>query len=109
MVCKLDPSRSQNLPQQYAIPLTGSPTIVAIVLGLKYTLGEELGLYLQMFSYVLAGGLTYLLVLHLTARSFSRQVLELVRLVLPDLSQGKPEQDALCFDSSSRSGVRTTV
>jgi len=68
--------------RQYVPQLTGSLTMVAIVLGLKYILGEELGLYLRLFIYVLAGGLTYLLILHLTARSLSRRVLELVRLVL---------------------------
>jgi PST family polysaccharide transporter len=71
--------------QQYVSPLTGSLAMLATVLGLKYTLGEELGLYLQLFIYVLAGGVVYVLVLHLTARSLSRQVLELVRLVLPGL------------------------
>ena len=56
--------------------------MVIVVGGLKYILGEELGLYLQLFIYVLAGGVTYLLVLHLTARSLSRQILELARLAL---------------------------
>lgn len=68
--------------RQYVKPLTSSLVMATIVLALKYVLGE-LGLYLQLFIYCFAGTLVYLLLIHLTAPSLSRQVRELIRLSLP--------------------------
>jgi O-antigen/teichoic acid export membrane protein len=76
--------------RQYVAPLTSSLAMVAFVLGLKYiVLSEGLDLRLRLFIYILGGFLTYLLVIQLTARSISRQVLELIRLVLPNLNLRK--------------------
>lgn len=76
--------------RQYIVPLTSSLAMVAMVWGLKYVIPSEgLGLYLRLFIYVLGGAVTYLLVIQLTARSVSGQVLELIRLVLPNLNLRK--------------------
>lgn len=70
--------------RQFAAPLLASLIMVLVITGLKYVLKhQELNLYLQLFIYLAAGGLTYLLVIGLTARSLSRQVLELVGLAFP--------------------------
>jgi O-antigen/teichoic acid export membrane protein len=70
---------------QFVAPLSASLTMVVIIMGLKYVLkDQELNLYLQLSFYLTVGVLTYLLAIVLTARSLSRQVLELVSLVLPD-------------------------
>jgi len=69
--------------RQYITPLTGSLVMATIVLGLRYVLGEALGLYLQLFIYWLVGTLVYVLFIHLTAPSLSRQVRDLIFLVLP--------------------------
>jgi PST family polysaccharide transporter len=75
--------------RQYVAPLTSSLAMVAIVLGLKYVLSAGLDVRWQLFIYVLTGALTYILVIQLTARSISRQVLDLIRLALPNLKLGK--------------------
>jgi O-antigen/teichoic acid export membrane protein len=70
---------------QFVAPLSASLIMVAILMGLKYVFKHQgLNLYLQLSIYLTAGVLTYLLVIVLTARSLSRQVLELVSLVLPN-------------------------
>ncbi len=70
---------------QFVAPLSASLVMVIVILGLRYVFKRpELNLYLQLSIYLTAGALTYLLVIILTARSLSRQVLELVSLVLPD-------------------------
>ena len=71
--------------RQYVAPLVGSTIMIAVVLGLKYLLSNKLDLYSALFIYVLGGILAYLLVIQLIAPSLSRQVLELGRLVLPNL------------------------
>jgi hypothetical protein len=59
--------------------------MVIVVMGLKYVLKDHgLHLYLQLFIYIIAGALTYLLVIQLIAPSLSRQVLALVDSALPD-------------------------
>jgi O-antigen/teichoic acid export membrane protein len=69
---------------QFVAPLSASLLMVIVIMGLKQVLkSEELNLYLQLFIYVTAGALTYLLVIGLTARSLAQQVLELVNLALP--------------------------
>ncbi|MFN8454774.1 MAG: MOP flippase family protein [Anaerolineae bacterium] len=69
---------------QFVAPLAASLLMVIIMGGLKHVLKDQaLNLYLQLSIYLTAGGLTYLLVIVLIARSLSRQVLELVSLVLP--------------------------
>jgi len=70
--------------RQFVAPLSASLVMVIAIVGLKHVLKDQaLNLYLQLSIYLTAGVLTYLLVIVLTARSLSRQVLELVRLVLP--------------------------
>jgi PST family polysaccharide transporter len=69
---------------QFVAPLSAALIMVATILGLKYVLRHQgLSLHLQLSIYVPAGGLIYLLVIVLTARSLSRQVLELASLALP--------------------------
>ena len=75
---------------QFAPSLSASLIMVAVILGLKYLLRDRsLNLYLELSIYVLAGALTYGLVIGLTARSLFRQVLELASLVLPGWKLGK--------------------
>jgi hypothetical protein len=58
--------------------------MVVVIMGLKYLLRDQsLNIYLELAIYLLAGGLTYLLVIGLTARSLYHQVLELATLALP--------------------------
>lgn len=71
--------------RQYVVPLSASLIMVIVIVGLKQVFkNQELNLYLQLFVYLTAGALTYLLVIVLSARSLSRQVLELVRLTFPN-------------------------
>jgi len=68
---------------QFAPPLSASLIMVAVIVGLKYLFRDQSSnLYLELSIYLLAGVLTYVLVIGLTARSLFRQVLELVSLVL---------------------------
>jgi PST family polysaccharide transporter len=67
---------------QFVPPLSASLIMVAVIVGLKYLFRDQsLNLYLELSIYLLAGGLTYVLVIGLTARSLFRQMLELVNLV----------------------------
>lgn len=69
---------------QFATPLLASITMIAVVAGLKYLLRDQgINLYLQLSVYVAAGGLTYLLMIGLTARSLTQQLLALVSLAFP--------------------------
>lgn len=69
---------------QFVAPLSASLIMVAAIIGLKYVIkNQELNLYVQLSIYLMAAVLAYLLVILLMARSLSRQVLELVSLVLP--------------------------
>ena len=77
---------------QFASPLSASLMMVAVIVGLKYFFRDQsLNLYLELSIYLLAGVLTYGLVIGLTARSLYRQVLELVSLVLPRWKLWKKE------------------
>ena len=70
--------------RQFAVPLFASLIMVTVILGLKQSHGiQELNLYLRLFILIAAGSLTYLMVIVLTARSLSRQMLELASLALP--------------------------
>lgn len=74
---------------QFVIPLTASLLMVAVVWGLKSVLAEQVGDYVLVASCVLAGALTYLLIVRITAPAKFRQVLELIGLVFPKLKLGK--------------------
>ncbi len=70
--------------RQFAAPLSASLIMAIVIVGLKNVFQHQgLNLYLQLSAYLMAGGLTYLLVMGLAARSLSRQVLELVSLAVP--------------------------
>jgi PST family polysaccharide transporter len=70
--------------RQLVIPLSASLAMVGVIVGLKYIfMHQELNLYLQLSSLLIAGVLSYLLIMGLTARSLCRQVLELIRLAFP--------------------------
>ena len=76
--------------RQFAPPLLSSVMMVALIAGLKYLLRDQsLNLYLELSIYILAGVLTYLLVIGLMARQLYQQVLELVSIVLPKSRFGK--------------------
>lgn len=70
--------------RQFIPPLIASLTMVAAVVVLKYFLKNlSMNLYLEFSIYVLAGALTYVLVIGLTARQLYQELLGLVSLVLP--------------------------
>ena len=76
--------------RQFVTPLSASLIMIVVMLGSKYIFNlEESNLYLQLAIYLPAGVLSYLLVMGLTARSLSRQVLELVTLALPKFKPKK--------------------
>jgi O-antigen/teichoic acid export membrane protein len=81
---------------QFVAPLSASLVMVAVIMGLKQALRQQVvNLYLQVFLYVAAGALTYLLVIVLIARSLALQVLGHVRLALPDTNLGERLRKAL--------------
>lgn len=69
---------------QFVAPLAASLTMVAVVVTVQKVL-EPYGLnrYLLLSIYVTLGGLIYLAVIGLTARTLWRQVLELIKLAFP--------------------------
>jgi PST family polysaccharide transporter len=70
--------------RQFSPALFASLMMVVVIMGLKQFFSDQsLNPYLELAIYVLAGGLTYVLVIGLTARSLYHQVLELVSLALP--------------------------
>ena len=70
--------------RQFVAPLSASLIMVIVIVGLKNVFQHQgLNLYLQLSVYLTAGGLTYLFVIGLVARSLSREVLELVSLTFP--------------------------
>lgn len=76
--------------RQFVTALSASLIMLIIIMGLKYILKpQQLNLYLQLAIYLSAGVLSYLVAIGLTARSLSRQVLELVRLTFPRLKLKK--------------------
>ena len=71
--------------KQFVAPISASLIMIAVLLGMQYLLRDVgLNLYLELFFLILAGGLTYLVVIGFTARELPRQVLSLVGLALPD-------------------------
>jgi O-antigen/teichoic acid export membrane protein len=69
---------------QFVAPLSASLIMVAVVVGLKYFFRDQaLNVYPELGIYLLAGALTYILLIGLTARSLFRQVFELASIVLP--------------------------
>jgi O-antigen/teichoic acid export membrane protein len=81
---KLFPIDIKNYLGQFMVPLLASLVMVAVVEGLKHALFiQGFHDYLQLFIYVLAGTVSYLLIIFILARSLSWQVLDLVNLALP--------------------------
>jgi O-antigen/teichoic acid export membrane protein len=69
---------------QFVPPLSASLIMVIVVVGLKNAFEHQrLNSYLQLTIYLAAGGLAYLLVIGLAARSLTRQVLEFAALAFP--------------------------
>jgi PST family polysaccharide transporter len=70
--------------RQFVPPLIASLMMVIIVMALKYLLKDlSINMYLEFSIYVLAGVVSYVLVIGLTARRLYQEMLELVSLVLP--------------------------
>jgi len=70
--------------RQFVTPLFASSIMVIVIEGLKTVFQPQgFNVYLQLSVYITAGGLTYLLVIGLAARSLCQQVLELVSLGVP--------------------------
>jgi PST family polysaccharide transporter len=69
--------------KQFIAPTIGSLVMIGIILGLKYVISDQVDIYLRLTCYVLAGILSYTLIILLTARNTSRQIFELLSLVLP--------------------------
>lgn len=71
--------------RQFVAPLFAALLMITVVVALKNALKpQELDTYLQLSILIAVGALTYILVIGLTARSLSREVLDLVHLALPD-------------------------
>jgi PST family polysaccharide transporter len=71
--------------RQFVPPLTASLIMLMVIVGLKDVLGDHgWNSYLLISLYVAVGGLVYLLVIGLTARSLLNQMLELVGLAFPN-------------------------
>lgn len=69
---------------QFAAPLMASLLMAAVIIGLKYLFRDmEINKYLELIIYVAVGAITYLIAISLLAKDLSRQVLELLKLVVP--------------------------
>ena len=69
---------------QFMPSLFASFAMVAVITGLRHIFGgQSLNVYLKLAIYLLAGVLTYGLVIVLTARQLYQEVLNLVSLVVP--------------------------
>jgi PST family polysaccharide transporter len=69
---------------QFMPSLFASFAMVAVITGLRYIFGgQSLNVYLELAIYLLAGALTYGLVIVFTARQLYQEVLNLVSLVVP--------------------------
>jgi O-antigen/teichoic acid export membrane protein len=69
---------------QFMPSLFASLAMVAVITGLRYMFGgQSLNIYLELAIYLLAGVLTYGLVIVLTARQLYQELLDLVSLVVP--------------------------
>lgn len=74
---------------QFLAPFGGTLAMIAVIIGLKFFISDQVHLYLRLAIYILAGALTYITFILLAARKTSRQVLELIRLALPKLKLRK--------------------
>lgn len=84
---KIEPSTYLG---QFVAPLFASLVMLIVILGLRYLLGnQDLSGYLRLGILIAAGALTYLLVIRLTARSLTQEILELASLALPRRKQRK--------------------
>lgn len=70
---------------QFVTPLVASLAMVAVVWGSKQVLADQVPLAIQVAACVLAGALTYVLIVRIIARAKFEQMLELVWLVFPKL------------------------
>ena len=83
-VSRLIPVDLKTYLRQFAPPLSACLFMIAVIVPLKYLLQEQsLGLYARLSVYVVAGALSYALVLGLTARPLVRQVIELASVLIP--------------------------
>jgi PST family polysaccharide transporter len=72
--------------KQFAAPFFASAMMVGVILGLKYLLKPQgINAYIELSVYLVAGALTYLLVIILTARELSQKVLSLAVLAIPKI------------------------
>jgi PST family polysaccharide transporter len=70
--------------RQFVPPLFAALVMAAVIMGLKYVLtAQDLNSYVELSTYLLAGALTYIVVIVMTAPSLYRQVLDLVSVVMP--------------------------
>jgi O-antigen/teichoic acid export membrane protein len=89
LVRRLTGVSSRTYIRQLVPALVSSLAMIAVMLGLKYTLAEELGLYVRLVTLVLSGAFAYLLCLRLIRPSFYRQILEYAHQALPSLISRK--------------------
>ena len=68
---------------QYVAPLAGSLTMIAVVLGMRYVLGDSLGLYGSVIIYSLSGFVAYLAAVQLTRPSAWSNLVGLALLAVP--------------------------
>jgi PST family polysaccharide transporter len=69
--------------RQFVVPLMASSAMVAVVFGFRQVLAPIPGAHGQLGVLVVAGAVTYLLVLQVAAPSLTAQVVELLRLLRP--------------------------
>jgi PST family polysaccharide transporter len=89
MIRSVIPLSFRTYIRQLVPPLVSSVAMIVIVLGLKYVLGEKLGLHLRLLSLVLCGAFTYLLALRLIQPSCYQQLLGFAHQALPSLMSKK--------------------
>ncbi|UCC53301.1 MAG: lipopolysaccharide biosynthesis protein, partial [Anaerolineaceae bacterium] len=69
---------------KFALPLFASLIMILVIVGLKYVIEPQgLHAYAELFVYIVAGAVTYTLVVGLTAPSILRQVVDLTSPLLP--------------------------
>lgn len=69
---------------QFIPSLTASLLMVVVIAGLKYLLRDQsVNMYLELSMYLVAGALTYIVVIGLLARHLYQQALEIVSMALP--------------------------
>jgi O-antigen/teichoic acid export membrane protein len=83
MVHKLAQINLRTYLYQFLGPSLGTLAMTATILVIAYLTGNETSIQLQLALFVLSGGLVYLIIVQLVEPSLYRQLLSLVRLVLP--------------------------